>query len=366
MSPPAPRTSRPGSPRRSRQIRTRRAPPWRTGTGRTTPASVTVSWATSGPGRHRHDAWPRVRDRGRLRADPARPGGGDPVAGRRSDRVAGPGLGPAAAVGADQRIAQRQAEDQQQPDGPGDEDQPEPVVLPRLGDGIGVHPADVAVRARPGRRDAAGDGRRPERQRRRREHVDVGDAVGRVDQLVEERLRRVAGRPEVALEAVPRRHRGQPLVADVVERQVGRPLRAADDDRRHDRREEQHGDQQPDAHAGAADEPFGRRAERRDGREEPVEERHQQRHGLTRSRSRSVEVLGWRMGLEPITFGATIRCSAIELTPPRIAPLDRLWRSRELWAEGVYPETGTLPALDGRRIMGVRGRPGRPHHGSQR
>ena len=229
------------------------------------------------PRGHGDDARPRLRDRGRLRADPARPGGGDPVPWRRTDRVAGFGIGPAAAVGADQRIAQPQAEDQQQPDDPGDQDQPEPVVLPRLGDGIGVHPADVAVRARPGRRDAAGDGRRPERQRRRREHVDVRGAVGRVDQLVEERLHRVAGRPEVALEAVPRRHRGQPLIADVVERQVGRPLRAADDDRRHDRREEQHGDQQPDARPGAADESSGRGAERRDGRQEPVEERHHHR-----------------------------------------------------------------------------------------
>ncbi len=30
----------------------------------------------------------------------------------------------------------------------------------------------------------------------------------------------------------------------------------------------------------------------------------------------SIVVLGWPMGLEPITFGATIRCSAIELRPP--------------------------------------------------
>jgi hypothetical protein len=28
------------------------------------------------------------------------------------------------------------------------------------------------------------------------------------------------------------------------------------------------------------------------------------------------DVVGWPTGLEPVTFGATIRCSAIELRPP--------------------------------------------------
>ena len=40
--------------------------------------------------------------------------------------------------------------------------------------------------------------------------------------------------------------------------------------------------------------------------------------------------VGWPTGLEPVTFGATIRCSAIELRPPRDA---RAWRSHRLAGE---------------------------------
>src|SRR3954451_21317982 len=49
-----------------------------------------------------------------------------------------------------------------------------------------------------------------------------------------------------------------------------------------------------------------------------------------------VRGLGWPTGFEPVTFGATIRCSAVELRPPRKRPSWRPPSGRAARATAVY------------------------------